>query len=137
MIRHFSEKHEVTVASLVRPDEEAREDGGIGTHCARFEIRPFEIRPIEIAGIGSGNASVIHLRPVDVVFSDGSKKPDETSEQFVLAKEAMPSRGYILYDDINFSPEIETLWRDLVRDPRVAAAAAFRGRWGLLALRPV
>jgi predicted O-methyltransferase YrrM len=77
------------------------------------------------------------LRPVDVVFSDGSKEPDETREQFVLAKEAMPSGGYILYDDINFSPEIETLWRNLVRDPRVVAAAAFHGRWGLLALRPV
>ncbi len=38
MIRHFSEKHEVTVASLVRSDEEAREGEGIAPHCAHFEM---------------------------------------------------------------------------------------------------
>ncbi len=38
MIRHFSEQHEVTVASLVRSDDEAREGEGIAPHCAHFEM---------------------------------------------------------------------------------------------------
>lgn len=36
MIRHLSERHEVTVCSLVRSDEEAAEAAGIASHCARF-----------------------------------------------------------------------------------------------------
>ena len=38
MIRHFSEQHEVTVASLVRSDDEALEGQGIAPHCAHFEM---------------------------------------------------------------------------------------------------
>lgn len=36
MIRHLSQRHEVTVASLVRSDAESREGEGIASHCARF-----------------------------------------------------------------------------------------------------
>lgn len=38
MIRHLAREHEVTVASLARSGEEAREAAGIAPHCARFEI---------------------------------------------------------------------------------------------------
>jgi len=38
MIRHFSRDHHVTVASLVRSDEEAAEAQGLAAHCARFEM---------------------------------------------------------------------------------------------------
>jgi sugar transferase (PEP-CTERM/EpsH1 system associated) len=38
MIRHLSRSHEVTVASLVRSDEEARDGRGIEAHCAHFEM---------------------------------------------------------------------------------------------------
>ncbi len=39
MIRHFSERgHRVTVCSLARSDDEAREGAGIAPHCARFEL---------------------------------------------------------------------------------------------------
>lgn len=39
MIRHFSERgHRVTVCSLARSDDEAREGAGIAPHCARFEM---------------------------------------------------------------------------------------------------
>jgi sugar transferase (PEP-CTERM/EpsH1 system associated) len=36
MIRHLSQRHEVTVASLVRSEAEAKEGEGITSHCARF-----------------------------------------------------------------------------------------------------
>lgn len=36
MIRHLSQRHEVTVASLVRSEAEAAEGQGIAAHCARF-----------------------------------------------------------------------------------------------------
>ena len=39
MIRHFSERGQrVTVCSLARSDDEAREAAGIAPHCARFEL---------------------------------------------------------------------------------------------------
>jgi polysaccharide biosynthesis protein PslH len=48
MIRHLSQSHEVTVASLVRSDEEAREGEGIAPHCARFEMAKVS-NPIQVA----------------------------------------------------------------------------------------
>jgi sugar transferase (PEP-CTERM/EpsH1 system associated) len=48
MIRHFSEKHDVTVASLARSDEEAREGEGIAPHCARFEMAQVS-NPVQVA----------------------------------------------------------------------------------------
>jgi sugar transferase (PEP-CTERM/EpsH1 system associated) len=48
MIRHFSEKHEVTVASLARSDDEAREGEGIAPHCARFEMARVS-NPVQVA----------------------------------------------------------------------------------------
>jgi hypothetical protein len=38
MIRHLSERHEVTVASLARSDVEAKEGEGLARHCARYEM---------------------------------------------------------------------------------------------------
>ncbi|HEX8011822.1 MAG TPA: TIGR03087 family PEP-CTERM/XrtA system glycosyltransferase [Casimicrobiaceae bacterium] len=38
MIRHLSRDHEVTVASIVRSDEEAAEGAGLAQHCARYEM---------------------------------------------------------------------------------------------------
>jgi sugar transferase (PEP-CTERM/EpsH1 system associated) len=38
MIRHFSQQHEVTVASLVRSDEEAEEGRGLDKYCAHVEM---------------------------------------------------------------------------------------------------
>ncbi|MBX6393240.1 MAG: TIGR03087 family PEP-CTERM/XrtA system glycosyltransferase [Burkholderiales bacterium] len=36
MIRHLAQRHEVTVASLLRSDEEAREGEGLAKHCAEI-----------------------------------------------------------------------------------------------------
>ncbi|WP_341643598.1 TIGR03087 family PEP-CTERM/XrtA system glycosyltransferase [Thauera sp. SDU_THAU2] len=38
MIRHLSQRHEVTVCSLARSEAEAQEGSGIQPHCARFEM---------------------------------------------------------------------------------------------------
>lgn len=38
MIKHLSQQHEVTVASIVRSEEEATEGSGISDHCASFEM---------------------------------------------------------------------------------------------------
>src|SRR5438132_2477276 len=38
MIRHLSQAHQVTVASLVRSDQEAEEAEGIAPYCAHYEI---------------------------------------------------------------------------------------------------
>ena len=38
MIRHLARMHEVTVCSLVRSDQEAREGEGLREHCSRYEM---------------------------------------------------------------------------------------------------
>jgi polysaccharide biosynthesis protein PslH len=38
MIRHLSQDHEVTVASLARSEAEAREGEGLAAHCAHYEM---------------------------------------------------------------------------------------------------
>jgi sugar transferase (PEP-CTERM/EpsH1 system associated) len=38
MIRHLSARHEVTVASLARTAEEAREGAGVAQHCSAYEM---------------------------------------------------------------------------------------------------
>lgn len=38
MVRHLSATHRVTVASLARSDEEAREGAGLARHCAAYEM---------------------------------------------------------------------------------------------------
>jgi sugar transferase (PEP-CTERM/EpsH1 system associated) len=38
MIRHLSAKHEVTVCSLARSEQEAAEGAGLAQHCARVEV---------------------------------------------------------------------------------------------------
>lgn len=38
MIRHLSRAHEVTVASLVRSEQEAREGEGLSQYCTRYEM---------------------------------------------------------------------------------------------------
>jgi sugar transferase (PEP-CTERM/EpsH1 system associated) len=48
MIRHLSENHEVTVASLARSKAEADEGRGIAAHCARFEMAQVRT-PLQLA----------------------------------------------------------------------------------------
>ena len=38
MIRHLAKDHEVTVASIARSDEEAREGAGLAKYCVRYEM---------------------------------------------------------------------------------------------------
>jgi hypothetical protein len=48
MIKHLAADHEVTVASLARSAQEAREGEGIGSYCSRFVMA--EVRnPIQVA----------------------------------------------------------------------------------------
>lgn len=48
MIRHLSQNHQVTVASLARSDDEAREGEGIAPHCAAFEMARVS-NPVQVA----------------------------------------------------------------------------------------
>ncbi len=48
MIRHLSQNHQVTVASLARSEDEAREGEGIAPHCAAFEMARVS-NPVQVA----------------------------------------------------------------------------------------
>jgi sugar transferase (PEP-CTERM/EpsH1 system associated) len=48
MIRHLARSHEVTVASLARSPEEAKEAEGIAPYCAHFEVAQVS-NPVQVA----------------------------------------------------------------------------------------
>ena len=48
MIRHLHASHDVTVASLARSDDEAREGRGIAEHCSRYEMVVVR-NPVQVA----------------------------------------------------------------------------------------
>lgn len=73
---------------------------------------------------------------VDLRFVDGDKSVDLTRTHFEQALTGMSATGFIVFDDVNFSREIESLFAGFVAHPRVARAAVFRGRWALLQLAP-
>ncbi len=73
-------------------------------------------------------------RPMDLLFSDGAKNTVEAWDEFAGALPVMPCGGFMVFDDIGFSPEIAAVWQRIVREPRVTAAATVCGRWGLLHL---
>jgi predicted O-methyltransferase YrrM len=76
------------------------------------------------------------IRPVDLMFSDGGKEPTETWSEFLATLDAMPQGGYMVFDDIAFSPEISSVWRDIARHTRVELLLTVRGRWGVLRVKP-
>ncbi len=81
-------------------------------------------------------ATLPRLSPVGLVFADGGKHPEATRSEFDQLLAAMPRGGHMLYDDIDFSPEIIRVWQDIVSHPRITAVTEFRRRWGLLAVAP-
>ena len=52
MIKHLAERHRVTVASLVRSDEEGKEGAGLGAFCARYEMIPVSERVQRLRMVG-------------------------------------------------------------------------------------
>lgn len=48
MIRHLSAQHQVTVASLVRADDEAAEGAGLAAHCANYDMARVH-NPVQVA----------------------------------------------------------------------------------------
>lgn len=74
--------------------------------------------------------------PVDATFNDGDKSIELTEWEFECALAAMPGGGWLIYDDIDFSPEIEALWQRFVAHPRIGFAVGFMQRWGMLELLP-
>jgi hypothetical protein len=70
------------------------------------------------------------------MFADGGKEPTETWREFVATLDAMPQGGHMVFDDIAFSPEISSLWTDIVRHNRIDLLLTVRGRWGVLRVHP-
>jgi predicted O-methyltransferase YrrM len=80
--------------------------------------------------------TLARIRPVDLVFSDGSKEPTGTWSEFVAMLDAMPLGGYMVFDDIAFSAEITSVWSKIIRHKRIELLLTARGRWGVLRVKP-
>ena len=69
----------------------------------------------------------------DLVFSDGDKGAELTRWHSGAALDALRGRGgWLLFDDINHTPEIGAIFRDVVGDTQVEWAVTIRDRWALL-----
>lgn len=71
--------------------------------------------------------------PPALVFSDGDKGVELTRWHSRAALDAVRSRGgWLFFDDIAYSHEIQAVFTEIVADEYVRWAVAFRNRWALL-----
>jgi predicted O-methyltransferase YrrM len=73
-------------------------------------------------------------RSIDLAFVDAVHTSDVVLRQFEdVARRAKPG-AIVVFDDINFSADMRFAWTKLANDPRVAGAATFGARVGMLEL---
>jgi predicted O-methyltransferase YrrM len=70
---------------------------------------------------------------IDLTLIDAIHTPEFVKPQFELTARRSRPGALILVDDVDFSPEMETCWRDLAADSRIRAAVVI-DRLGVLEL---
>lgn len=83
----------------------------------------------ELAGPALGN------RQVDLAFVDAIHTSEFVYAQFEVLKRHMAPAGIILFDDINFSEDMQACWLDIANRAEVVASAAIGERVGMIELR--
>jgi len=75
-------------------------------------------------------------RRIDIAFVDAIHTSEFVFRQFAILLPHMDPGGLILFDDIDFSPDMVSCWETLSRHPRVRASAAIGRRLGIVELDP-
>jgi len=77
-----------------------------------------------------------HLRPgsVDIAFVDAIHTSSFVLEQYRVLELYMRERGLVLFDDINFSADMEACWHIISRRPGITASARLNARVGIIEL---
>lgn len=77
------------------------------------------------------------LRPgqrIDIAFVDAIHTSAFVLRQFDILLPRMTPGGLMLFDDIDFSGDMESCWHAIALDPRVVASATFGRRLGIVEL---
>jgi predicted O-methyltransferase YrrM len=79
-------------------------------------------------------AAVARIAPIDYVFIDADHTEEAMVGQFQTVLPWMTSGGVLLFDDINFSEEMQGGWIAIRRDHRLSTAVSI-GRMGVAVVR--
>lgn len=73
-------------------------------------------------------------RSVDIGFIDAIHTGAFVDSQFAILRPLMKAGGIVLFDDINFSPDMAACWDRIAADPTLTASARLDDRVGIIEL---
>jgi predicted O-methyltransferase YrrM len=116
----------------------------------RGQLHSFEVNP-DWAAIAEQNMAAVGTRfqmtigafeehaqsvnGVDIAFIDAVHTREWVMPQFDLVASRCRSGAIILLDDIDFSEDMRSCWRELALDPRVVGSVALSDHLGVVELR--
>lgn len=72
--------------------------------------------------------------PIEVALVDGIHTYDFVTRQWAILKPRMAAGGWVLFDDIDFNPDMRQAWLEISSDPLLVAAVEVSKRLGLIEL---
>lgn len=72
---------------------------------------------------------------VDMAFVDAIHTSDFVFSQYKILSQFLAPGGIVLFDDINFSDDMQACWSEIARRPEVAASAVIGGRVGMVEIQ--
>jgi predicted O-methyltransferase YrrM len=78
--------------------------------------------------------SLLSLGSVDIAFIDAIHTSEFVFQQYAVLRPLMRSAGLILFDDIDFSADMRSCWKQIARDPGLVASATIGRRVGIIEL---
>jgi predicted O-methyltransferase YrrM len=73
-------------------------------------------------------------KSVDIAFIDAIHTSEFVLKQFSILKPLMKSGGFVILDDITFSPDMANCWRMLANSSEIVASATLTRRVGIIEL---
>jgi predicted O-methyltransferase YrrM len=101
---------------------------------ARANIGAIGSRYILTVGTFEDNIQIVlkTQEQIDVAFVDAIHTSDFVKPQFELVMAHLAPGGIVILDDIDFSDDMASCWKELAVDHRVAASFVFNGRVGVI-----
>jgi hypothetical protein len=71
-------------------------------------------------------------KSVDIAFVDAIHTSEFVTQQYEALKPMMRDGSLVLFDDINFSPDMRRCWEEIACDPAIAGSATIGARVGVV-----
>ena len=86
---------------------------------------------IEIGEFNQNLDRVVHNQKYDLIFFDGNHQKEPTLDYFKRCLKAADDNSVFIFDDIHWSPEMETAWEEIKNHPQVTLSVD-TFKWGLV-----